>query len=259
MKVCLTIAGSDSIGGAGIQADLKAFSALGVYGTSVITSVTAQNTLGVQSIHNIPPDFVGAQLHSVLSDINIDSVKVGMLSQKASVEVVARILREYGQENLVIDPVMAATDGAVLLEEDARSTLREVLLPMSKIVTPNIYEASQLSGVNITGVEDMKRAAEIIRGSGVEWVLVKGGHLEGEVVDVFCSGERTEVLDTNGNRWEEVHGTGCILSAGIAAGLAKGLGVKEAVGEAKSYLRETVSQAIKMGGGWKVAPQNRVM
>jgi len=259
MRVCLTIAGSDSLAGAGIQADLKTFSGLKVYGTSVITSVTAQNTLGVQSIHDLPPDFIRIQLQSILTDIKVDSAKVGMLSQKGAVEVVGQTLHECGMENLVIDPIMVSKGGAVLLAEDGRRSLKEMLLPIAKIVTPNIYEASWLSGVNITGVDDMKRAAEIIHKSGVEWILVKGGHLEERVLDILYDGEKMEVLDTNGNRWEEVHGTGCILSAAIAANLAKGLDVREAVNQAKSYLREVMSGAVKIGKGWKVAPQHELV
>lgn len=259
MKVCLTIAGSDSLAGAGIQADLKTFSNLGVYGTSVITCATAQNTRGVQHIHDVPPDFIRNQLQSIFTDIKVDSVKVGMLSRRAAVEVVAQTLREYRQENLVIDPIMIAKGGTVLLEKDARKTLKEMLLPIGKIVTPNIYEASWLSGVDITGVEDMRKAAEIIHEFGVQWILVKGGHLQGSVFDVLYDGERLEILNTDGGKWEEVHGTGCILSAAITVNLARGLDVREAVDQAKSYLREAVGRAVKIGEGWKVAPQHRLM
>lgn len=256
MKVCLTIAGSDSVAGAGIQADLRTFNKLGVYGTSVITSVTAQNTFGVQSIHNIPPDFIRAQLQSVLTDVEVHSAKVGMLSQKATVEVIAQTLREHGIENLVIDPIITAKGGTVLLEENARETLRNLLLPIGKIVTPNIDEASWLSGVDITTVDSMKTAAKTIHRYGVEWVLVKGGHLETEVVDVLYNGEKIEILESNGDKWEEVHGTGCILSAGITAYLARGSGVREAVNQARSYLARAVGHAVQLGGGWKIAPQH---
>jgi hydroxymethylpyrimidine/phosphomethylpyrimidine kinase len=259
MRVCLTIAGSDSVAGAGIQADLKTFSELKVYGTSVITSVTAQNTLGVQSIHDLPPDFIRIQLQSILSDVRVDSVKMGMLSQKATVETVAETLHERGIENLVVDPIMVSKGGTVLLAEEARRSLRERLLPIAKIATPNIYEAGWLSGVNITGVDDMKSAARVIHESGVEWILVKGGHLKERVADILYDGKKMEVLDGDGSRWEEVHGTGCILSAAIAANLAKGLGVREAVSQARSYLREAVSGAVRIGQGWKVAPQQELV
>ncbi len=256
MKVCLTIAGSDSVAGAGIQADLRVFNKLGVYGTSVITSVTAQNTFGVQSIHNIPPDFIRAQLQSVLTDVEVHSVKVGMLSQKATVEIIAQTLRDHGIRNLVIDPIMIAKGGTVLLEENARETLRNLLLPIGKIVTPNIDEASWLSGVDITTVDDMKMAAKTIHKYGIEWVLVKGGHLKTQVVDVLYNGEEIEILKSNGNKWEEVHGTGCILSAAITAYLARGSGVREAISQARSYLAKAVAHAIQIGGGWKIAPQH---
>lgn len=252
MRICLTIAGSDSIAGAGIQADLKTFTAFGVYGVSVLTSLTAQNTFGVQSIHNIPPDFIRIQLQSVLDDVEVDSVKIGMLFQKATVEAVAQTLKDYGIENLVVDPVMVAKGGTVLLVEDAREALKEMLLPITKVITPNLHEASWLSGVDISGVDDMKRSAEIIHEFGVEWVLVKGGHLERDIVDILYDGVKAEVLQGSQNKWEEIHGTGCTLSAGIAASLAKGLEVKEAVLKAKSYLNQAVSRAVKIGGGWKV-------
>jgi hydroxymethylpyrimidine/phosphomethylpyrimidine kinase len=255
MRVCLTIAGSDSIAGAGIQADLKVFNALGVHGTSVITSVTAQNTLGVQMIHNLPPAMVEGQLNSVFGDVRVDSVKVGMLSQKSTVEVVVQILREHKTPDLVIDPVMVAKGGTVLLEDDARESLKTNLLPIGRIVTPNLYEASWLSGIDVTDLRSMKKAAEIIHQTGVDYVLVKGGHLEAEVADILYDGEAMEVLKGDGRRWNTVHGTGCILSAAITAGLAKGWDVRKSVEQAKSYLRRTVGTAETIGKGWKVATQ----
>ena len=255
MRVCLTIAGSDSIAGAGIQADLKTFSALGVHGTSVVTAVTAQNTRGVQKVHNLPPDVVEAQLNSVLSDVRVDSAKVGMVSGRPTVELVARALRKHGTPNLVIDPVMVAKGGTVLLEDDGRESLKADLLPIGTIVTPNLYEASWLSGADVTDVETMKRAAQVIHRTGVGWVLVKGGHLESSVVDVLYDGETVQILKGNGNGWSGVHGTGCILSAAIAAGLAKGLDVRESVEQARSYLAAAVASAAAIGEGWRVAPQ----
>ncbi len=257
MKICLTIAGSDSTAGAGIQADLKTFHSLGVYGVSVVTSVTAQNSLGVHDIYNLPPDSVEAQLRSLLSDISVHAVKVGMLSVKPTVDVVARILSEHRIETLVIDPVMVSKNGATLLEDDARQALKETLLPMAKMVTPNIYEASWLSGVKIAQVDDMIKAAVAIKKTGVEWVFVKGGHLEGEVADVLCGGEKTEVLNAVRNGWKEIHGTGCILASAIVAGLAKGFSPPEAVRRARLYLQGVVSHSIKIGKGWEVALNER--
>lgn len=244
MYRALTIAGSDSGGGAGIQADLKTFAALGVYGMSVLTSITAQNTVGVQGIYDLPPEFVGLQIDSVLTDIGADAVKTGMLSNTKIIALVAEKLRRYQVENLVIDPVMIAKSGDPLLREEAHVTLVHDLFPLAKVVTPNLHEARVLSRLPISNLEEMKEAAKAIHRLGPQNVVVKGGHLERESVDLLYDGR--QFLELPGPRVETKndHGTGCTFASAIAAGLAKGQDVPTAVKAAKEYITQALQGAI---------------
>src|SRR6267142_1160515 len=218
----LTIAGSDSGGGAGIQADLKTFSAFRVFGMSVLTAVTAQNSVGVTGVHNLPPEFVARQIDAVLDDFGADAVKLGMLSTAPIIEVVAARLAAHRQAHVVVDPVMIAKSGDALLQPDARAALVERVLPLAEVVTPNLHEASALADMPVTTEKEMEEAARRIHARGPRHVLVKGGHLEGSATDILWDGRAFTRfpgprLDSN-----NTHGTGCTLSAAIAAGLALG-------------------------------------
>lgn len=245
----LTIAGSDSGGGAGIQADLKTFAARGVYGMSVITAVTAQNTLGVQGVYDMSPDAVVRQLDAVLSDIGADAIKTGMLSRASLIEVVADQLKLYKKIPVVVDPVMVAKSGDALLDPAAVSTLIERLLPLATVVTPNLHEVNTLTGLEIHDVEDMKTAAQRIRDMGASCVVVKGGHFEGRAIDVLYDGEVYETFDVDRIETEHTHGTGCTFASAIAAELAKGHDVHTAVGYAKAYLTDAIRHAEPVGRG----------
>lgn len=249
MKRVLTIAGSDSGGGAGIQADLKAISALGAFGMSVITALTAQNTLGVQGIHEVPPDFVEQQFDAVASDIGVDAAKTGMLSSSAIIRVAAKKINEHGIEKLVVDPVMFAKGGAALMAEEARKTLISDLLPLALVLTPNIPEAEALSGISIAGTQDMKEAAKKIAALGPRQVLVKGGHLAGPAIDILYDGRGFHTFSTERIETRDTHGTGCTYASAIATGLAQGLSVVEAVDRAKQYVLTAIRFALRLGGG----------
>jgi hydroxymethylpyrimidine/phosphomethylpyrimidine kinase len=245
----LTIAGSDSGGGAGIQADLKTFSAFRVFGTSVITAVTAQNSLGVQGVENLPPAFVAQQLRSVLSDFGTDAAKCGMLSTAPIIEAVAATLREWPIERLVVDPVMVAKAGAPLLEPDARRALIERILPLALVVTPNLPEAEALAGLPVVERADMEEAARRIHRLGPRAVLVKGGHLKGEAVDVLWDGRSLTAFSAPRVDSPNTHGTGCTLSAGIAAGLARGRPLGDAIRDAKAYVTRAIREGFTAGKG----------
>jgi len=245
----LTIAGSDSGGGAGIQADLKTFTAFRVYGVSVLTAITAQNSLGVQGVQNLPPEFVARQLESVLGDIGADAVKTGMLSTALIIRAVASGLREHRVERLVVDPVMVAKSGDPLLEPEARAALVREILPLALVVTPNLHEAAALAGLPVGTPEEMEEAARRIHRLGPRHVLVKGGHLKGDALDLLFDGQafipfRAERIPT-----PHTHGTGCTYSAAIAAGLARGLHLSEAVGEAKRYVTRAIREGFAVGRG----------
>ena len=246
----LTIAGSDSGGGAGIQADLKTFAALGVFGTSAITSVTAQNTVGVQGVHDLPPEFVGRQIDSVLEDIAIDSTKTGMLSNAGIIEVVAARVKAHRIERLVVDPVMVAKSGAPLLQPDAVKAVIERLLPLALVVTPNIPEAEALSGFTVTGIEEMRQAARQIHSFGPRYVVVKGGHLQGRAIDLLFDGNAFTELDAERIDTPHTHGTGCVFSAAIAAHLAKGNTVPEAVAAAKRFVTAAIRHGFPLSKGY---------
>jgi len=252
MKVALTIAGSDSGGGAGIQADLKTFAANGVYGTSAITALTAQNTQGVTAIHDVPLVYVVAQLDAIFSDFDVAAVKIGMLSRAETIRVVAAELRRHGAKHVVLDPVMVATSGDRLLAEDAVAALRTELMPLAEIVTPNLHEAAALTGQPLARNEaEMEAQARNIFAFGPRWVLVKGGHgTSDEAVDLLIGGDgavtrlAAKRIDT-----KNTHGTGCTLSSAIAAGLAKGMDLVAATRAAKDYVTGAIAAADKLQVG----------
>jgi hydroxymethylpyrimidine/phosphomethylpyrimidine kinase len=246
----LTIAGSDSGGGAGIQADLKTFAAFGVYGASAITAVTAQNTVGVLAIHEIPPEIVAAQIDAVLDDIGADAAKTGMLSSVAIIEAVADRLRAHAPLTLVVDPVMVAKSGDRLLREDAVRVLSEKLLPLAAVVTPNAPEAAVLSGVQVVDAESAREAARRIHALGPALVIVKGGHLPGgRSDDLAFDGRDFEVLSGRRIKTRHTHGTGCTFSAAIAAGLARGAEPMTAARDARAYLQGAIEHAEPLGAG----------
>lgn len=248
----LTIAGSDSGGGAGIQADLKTFSALGVYGMSAITSVTAQNTQEVRGVRDLPLDIIASQMEAVLDDIGVDAVKTGMLSTAEIVGVVAETLQHYKIKNLIVDPVMISKSGAVLLQENAQQALKEELLPLALLLTPNIPEAEALGGCSIKSDADIQHAAKIILGTGVQNLLIKGGHRPGDTVEdwLFLDGKQIKLSAPRVNT-KNTHGTGCTFSAAICAGIAKGFELEDAVQQAKEYLSGAIqhADALNIGGG----------
>ncbi len=247
----LTIAGSDSGGGAGIQADLKTFMAFGVYGMSVVTAVTAQNTRGVQAALELPLDLIEAQLRSVASDIGVDALKTGMLSSAPVVERVCDLVRELALPNLVVDPVMIAKGGHLLLTKDAWKTVRDRLLPLALVATPNAHEAEALTGRPVESLDDARAAARELHASGCRWVVVKGGHVQGgeDAVDVVFDGREFHELRTRRYETRSTHGTGCTFSAAIAAGLAKGLPVLEAIQRAKLYVAQAIAASLRLGSG----------
>jgi hydroxymethylpyrimidine/phosphomethylpyrimidine kinase len=251
--IALTVAGSDSSGGAGIQADLKTFSALGVYGASAITALTAQNTTGVAGVHAVPPDFIGAQLDAVFGDLDVRAVKIGMVGNEAAIHAVADGLRRWPGAPLVVDPVMVAASGGVLLEEGAENALRIQLLPMADLLTPNLPEAARLLGASEAVDETMMiRQGELLLALGARAVLLKGGHAEGpEAVDFFLDGSTVVRLATTRIPTRNSHGTGCTLSSAVAAYLASGLPLLDAVRGAKRYVTDALLHAdrLRIGRG----------
>jgi hydroxymethylpyrimidine kinase/phosphomethylpyrimidine kinase len=249
----LCIGGSDSSGGAGIQADLKAVSVCGCYGLSVITAVTAQNTFGVQGIFEIPPEFVGRQMDTVLGDIGADAVKTGMLLTSGVVSVVAERIKKYRIEKLVVDPVMLAKGGRNLMLAAARRALAKKLFPLALVVTPNIPEAEKLAGIEIKSVGAMKKAAGIIHKLGMQNVLIKGGHLEGDnqqgVIDILFNGKVYKEYSSPRIALLESHGTGCTYASALAAGLALGKSVDAAAGEAKKLVTSAIIHSVSLGAG----------
>lgn len=248
----LTVAGSDSSGGAGIQADLKTFSAMGVYGMSVIAAITAQNTRSVTAVHALPPDLVAAQLDAVLDDIGADAVKTGMLLTQEIIETVSSRLAAHGVDKLVVDPVMVAKSGDRLLEGDAVRPLLKRLIPMSLVVTPNIPEAEVLSAWKIKSVEEMAQAARVIQDLGARNVVIKGGHLpESEDICDLLVAEDGTVVSLCSERVETTsgHGTGCTFAAAMTAGLSMGMSVEEAFERAKDFVTEALKNALPLGKG----------
>ena len=248
--VALTIAGSDSSGGAGIQADLKTFHQWRVYGSTALTAVTAQNTLGVQEVHPLPRAIVAAQIDSVASDMFPRAVKTGMLADSGIVRAVAAALRRHRLDNYVLDPVMVATSGDRLLAPAAVEAVRDRLVPRAAIVTPNLPEAMILTGVRDLSLDGMDEAARILVAAGAGAAVVKGGHLEGdEVADIFWDGSSRRVFRSPRRQTRHTHGTGCTLSAAIAAGLAHGTPLEEAVAAAIAWVREAIAGAPGLGAG----------
>jgi hydroxymethylpyrimidine/phosphomethylpyrimidine kinase len=245
----LTIAGSDSGGGAGIQADLKTFAALGVYGSSAITAITAQNTRGVFGVQEVEPALVAAQIDAVIDDIGAAATKTGMLSSAAIAEAVADRIRHYRLPNLVVDPVMVAKSGDPLLRSDAVAALKQLLLPLALIVTPNLPEAETLVGRRLESDEDLRNAAREIVDLGARAVVVKGGHRTGAADDLLYDGHTFQTLHAERIDTPHTHGTGCTFSAAIAANLAKGMPLPLAVETAKTYLTGAIAAAYPIGSG----------
>lgn len=249
MKTALTIAGSDSGGGAGIQADLKTFSANGVFGMSVITAVTAQNTQEVRCVQNIDPEIIKNQMEAVFDDLPVDAVKIGMLSNVEIIDVVSKTLQKYEPSHIVVDPVMVSKGGHRLLEENASAALIEKILPLATILTPNIPEAEVMIKQTIKNESDMEKACHSIHALGVQSVLLKGGHLKGEPNDLFFDGENFHWIKGKRIFTKNTHGTGCTLSAAIAAHLAKGASLLQAVKRAKEYITVAIEHSLELGHG----------
>jgi hydroxymethylpyrimidine/phosphomethylpyrimidine kinase len=249
VRKALTIAGSDSGAGAGIQADLKTFAAFGVYGTSAITAITAQNTVGVTRVQALSPDLIAAQIDAVIDDIGTHALKTGMLANAAIIETVAQKIRQHRLQNLVVDPVMVATSGDLLIKKNAVATLRSQLLPLATVVTPNLPEAEQLTGKPLRGWKDIEAAARHIAAIGARAVVIKGGHRQGPAIDLFFDGKKMLALEAPRIRTRNTHGTGCSFSAAIAAGLAKGETLESAVHAAKKYITAAIRAGFKVGAG----------
>jgi len=245
----LTIAGSDSGGGAGIQADLKTFAAFGAYGMSAVAAVTAQNTREVTAIHEVPGEIVRAQILAVASDIGVDAAKTGMLAGAGLVEAVADTVRELGISNLVVDPVTISKSGDALLRPDGLSALRQKLLPLARMLTPNLPEAEALTGRRVVCLREIQEAARRLLDLGPACVVIKGGHGRGDATDLFFDGRRFVLFQGERIRTSSDHGTGCTFSAAIAALFAKGVDPACAVGEAKRYVAEGMRSATRLGSG----------
>ena len=249
MRTALTIAGSDSCGGAGIQADIKTMTANGVYAMSAVTALTAQNTTGVIGIMESSPEFLKAQLDEIFTDIRPDAVKTGMVASIGLIEVIAERLKFYAAENIVVDPVMVATSGAKLISDDAVESLKEKLLPIASVITPNIPESEVLSGMKITSEEDMEKSARMISELYGCAVLCKGGHSLSDANDFLFANGKGEWFHGRRIDNHNTHGTGCTLSSAIASNLAKGYGMNEAVGRAKEYLSGALEAGLDLGKG----------
>ncbi|SNZ16422.1 bifunctional hydroxymethylpyrimidine kinase/phosphomethylpyrimidine kinase [Hydrogenobacter hydrogenophilus] len=246
----LTIAGSDSGGGAGIQADLKTFTVLGVYGMTAITSITVQNTVGVFGVYDLPAHVVYNQIKVVVEDIGVDAAKTGMLSSEEIIKAVSKAIKDFRIENLVVDPVMRAKSGDSLLAPSAKETLIKELLPLALVATPNIPEAQEMCGFEIKGLEDMEKACKVIYSFGPSYVVVKGGHLEGDKkVDVVYDGKSFHYLEGKYVLTKNTHGTGCTFSSAITAFLAKGEEPLEAIRKAKHYLQSAIEKSLDIGHG----------
>lgn len=250
-KKALTIAGSDPTGGAGFQADLRTFHAMGVYGLSVPAVLTAQNTEGVHCVHELAADFVSEQLDVLLRDIRPDAVKTGMLYSFDTVRVIARKVRQHSLDKLVIDPVTVSSTGVRLIEDKGMDIIRQELFPLASVITPNIYEAGIFAGIEIENAGDMKSAAVKLKEFGPESVIVTGGHLKDKAMDIFFDGEEFVFIE-NDRLQGEYHGTGCVFSASLTAGLALGYNVKEAFIKAKDFTYHAMRAGVSMGKGMKL-------
>ena len=249
MKKILTIAGSDSCGGAGIQADLKAITLLGAYGLSIITALTAQNTQGVQAVQPVSVDFIEQQWNSVLSDISVDAVKTGMLWSEDVIVLIAHQIKKSRIPIRVFDPVMVAKSGAALLQKEAITAFVKQLLPLATVVTPNIPEARLLSGCPIRSIRDMEKAAQAIHRSGARAVVIKGGHRRGEALDILFDGKRFHHFSTSRIRTEHTHGTGCTFASALACALTRCAALPEAVSQAKAFITAAINNAFPLGKG----------
>lgn len=249
LPIAMTIAGSDSIAGAGVQADLKTFAALGVYGTCVLTAITAQNTQTVSAIHEIPAPIISRQIDAIVSDVKIEAVKIGMLFSPEIIKMVSLKIREAKLDNIVVDPVMIAKSGANLTKPEAVISLKSLLLPLAKIVTPNIPEAQILCGHKIDSEEDIRRSAQEIKELGPKSVVIKGGHLSGPATDLFYDGNKFEEFTSPRISTKNTHGTGCTFSSAIAAQLANRLELSEAVSKAKKYVTASIKHSLSIGHG----------
>ena len=249
IRKVLTIAGSDSGAGAGIQADLKTFAAHGVYGSSAITAITAQNTVGVTAVLALSPQLVAAQIDAIIDDLGAHAVKTGMLANAAIIVIVASKIAEHRLKNLVVDPVMVATSGDLLIRQNAVAVLRSKLIPLATVVTPNIPEAEVLTGMKLRTAEEIREAARRIVKMGAQSVIVKGGHLKGPAMDLFFDGKKFTPLYAPRIRTKNTHGTGCTLSAAIAANLAKGEKIATAVADAKRYITQALRHSYRIGSG----------
>lgn len=255
MKNALTIAGSDSCGGAGIQADIKSISANGVYAMSVITAITAQNTMGVVDIEDVSAKMIKAQIKAIFDDIKVDAIKIGMVSKIESIKAIGESLRKITDlPQVVLDPVMISKSGFRLLSDDAKETLVKELFPLSTLITPNLPEAEEILGIKITNLEEMKEAAIKLIALGAKAVLVKGGHLEDEATDLLYDGNKFTYFKQQRINTKHTHGTGCTLSSAIAASLAKGMTIEESVTEGKKYITMAIEHGFKLGNG--VGPTN---
>lgn len=260
MKKVLTIAGSDSCGGAGIQADLKSFSANGVYGMSVITAVTAQNTQGVFAVQDMDEEIIKAQMDAIFTDISVDAVKIGMVSKISTIEAISEKLLEYKPQNIVLDPVMISKSGYSLLKPESKTALISKLIPLATIITPNLPEAEEILkevGSTITSintVEDMEKAAKEIYKLGCKNVFLKGGHLEGEAIDILYDGNECTYFSSERIPTKNTHGTGCTISSAIAANLAQEYSVKDSIEKAKEYITIAIRHSLDIGKG--VGPTN---
>lgn len=254
MKKALTIAGSDSCGGAGIQADIKTFSAHGVFGMSVITAVTAQNTQGVFAVQDISKEVIAAQIEAIFNDIEVDAVKIGMVSQIETINTIADELLKFRPKNLVIDPVMISKSGFDLLKPEAKNALIKRLLPLALLLTPNIPEAQVITDIDIVSIKDMENAALKLYEMGCKNVLIKGGHLKDEAIDVLYDGNKFHYFSSKRIETKNTHGTGCTLSSAIASNLAKGYSVYDSVRLGKEYITTAIKHSFSIGKG--VGPTN---
>lgn len=247
--VALTIAGSDSFGGAGIQADLKTFFAFGVHGATAITALTAQNSLGVSSVHAVPADFVKEQISQIVSDAPVAATKTGMLWDAGTVEAVAEAVSAFRLQKLIVDPVLHSTSKAVLMRSGAGTALIEKLFPLALIVTPNLEEASFLTGTDVRSLSSMREAARILKDAGPRWVLVKGGHLDTDATDLLFDGSAFTELPAGRVATGNTHGSGCTLAAAIAAGVAWGDETQDAVRAAKAFVTGAIAHSYELGSG----------
>ncbi len=248
MKSALTIAGSDPTGGAGLQADLKVFRTFGIHGLSIPTALTAQNTVSIVDVLPVEPQFFERQIETLLSDIRPDAIKIGMVYSEALVPIISKAIKTYSLDNIVVDPVTVSSTGFGLVGERTLDTIRDLLFPISKVITPNIYEATVLTGLNIDNEDDMKEAAKRLKDMGTKVVIITGGHLERVAMDLYYDGEeflRIESFKIKG----EHHGTGCVFSSAIASALALGYSTLESVRRAKGFVTDAISKSFYPGRG----------